>query len=563
MTAPSHFGRYEVLFRIAAGGMAEVYAGCNRGEAGFARLVAIKRMLPHLADDARFVDMFLDEARVAAMIISPHVVQTIDLGRADDGAPYIVMDLVVGVTLAEVLRASALIGQPMPVGIAVEILAQAAQGLHDAHEAQTPAGNLLGIVHRDISPQNVLVGIDGRARVTDFGVAHALQRRTQTEAGTIKGKAAYFSPEQAEGRPLDRRSDVFAMGVVAWETLAGRRLFTSAEGTMAILELVRRMAIPDVRAVRPDIGPELADVVTRVLDRDRDRRHQSALELAVALREAGRTAGEFARYRDVAKYVQTICAERVGAVRDRIERALADHRISVPSIAAPPDTDPTADERARYTPPTKIERPRAPDTRRRADPGAPTEPAWAPQDTEPEEVIPKTRAGETAMARSSPPDTVPPRELAGGADATPVEPARRGRRPLVLAALAAGAALVGVAGVVAWGRAPDPMHGEPPPTTAASGSAVADSADPPAREPTSDTPAADAGALATGTSAPDTATGTEQGSVVPPDAVGARTGPAPTKTGRTGRVGGMELDTDPATGGMRHLGGLDEFGGER
>src|SRR5687767_8991750 len=203
MSAPLRFGRYEALFKIAAGGMAEVFAARIRGEAGFEKLVAVKRMLPHLADDPDFVTMFLDEARVAATIGSPHVVQTLDLGRADDGALYIVMELVVGVTLADLVGHDHNRLQPLPVAIAAEIIAQAAQGLDDAHEAVTPAGDHLEIVHRDISPQNVLIGVDGRVRVADFGIARALFRMTQSETGRVKGKCAYFSPEQAVGKPLD------------------------------------------------------------------------------------------------------------------------------------------------------------------------------------------------------------------------------------------------------------------------------------------------------------------------------------------------------------------------
>src|SRR5262249_23151869 len=158
-------GRYELLFRLATGGMAEVYAGRIRGEAGFEKLVAIKRMLPHLARDAHFVDMFLDEARLAANVASPHVVQTLDLGRADDGSLFLVLELVVGVSLSLLLSTCRRRGIYVPLPIALEVAAQAAQGLDDAHEAVTPTGVHLGIVHRDVSPQNLLVGIDGRTRV--------------------------------------------------------------------------------------------------------------------------------------------------------------------------------------------------------------------------------------------------------------------------------------------------------------------------------------------------------------------------------------------------------------
>ncbi|MBZ0119946.1 MAG: serine/threonine protein kinase, partial [Sandaracinaceae bacterium] len=246
--APGVYGRYETLFRIASGGMAEVYAARSRGEAGFQKLVALKRMLHHLTDDERFVTMFMDEGRLAANITSPHVVSTMDLGRADDGSLYLVMELVVGTTLSTLLRNAARAGGGIPIDIGVELLAQAAQGLHDAHEARTPFGAPLHIVHRDISPQNILVGTDGRARITDFGVARAIMRRTKTSTGEFKGKLSYFSPEQCADRNLDRRSDIFSLGVVAWETLTTRRLF-HAENPLAVLERVTRMPIPAANVV--------------------------------------------------------------------------------------------------------------------------------------------------------------------------------------------------------------------------------------------------------------------------------------------------------------------------
>ncbi|MCA9604356.1 MAG: protein kinase [Myxococcales bacterium] len=279
------YGRYQTLFRIAAGGMAEVYAARVRGEAGFQKLVALKRMLPHLTDDDRFVTMFMDEGKLAANIDSPHCVSTMDLGRAEDGSLYLVMELVVGTTLSTLLRTAAKRGESVPPAVACEILAQAAQGLHDAHEARTPFGAPLQLVHRDVSPQNILVGVDGRVRITDFGVARAVLRRTKTSTGEFKGKLSYFSPEQCADRDLDRRSDLFSLGVVAWETLTTRRLF-HAENPLAVLERVTRMPIPSAHSVTPTVPDGVAGVVAKALERDRDLRYPSALEFARALRAA-------------------------------------------------------------------------------------------------------------------------------------------------------------------------------------------------------------------------------------------------------------------------------------
>lgn len=284
------FGRYEVLFRIAAGGMAEVYAARMVGEGGFEKPVALKRMLPTLAEDERFVEMFLDEGRLAAHISSPHVVQTLDLGRAEDDSLYLVMELVVGVSLAALVRAVLRSKSQLPPAVAVEILSQAAAGLHDAHEARTMYGQPLEIVHRDISPQNILVDVSGRVRITDFGVARALERATHTQSGEVKGKIGYFAPEQVRGKNVDRRTDIFAMGICAWETIAGQRLF-QGDNPAQTLDMVMSMPVPRLDALRPDVPSEVADAIAKALERDQNERFQTAGEFAETLRNAMRPAG--------------------------------------------------------------------------------------------------------------------------------------------------------------------------------------------------------------------------------------------------------------------------------
>lgn len=296
VATPLTFGRYEALFHIASGGMAEVFAARLRGPAGFEKLVAVKRLLPDLNDE-HFVSMFLDEARIAAQISSPHVVQTLELGRAeDDGALYIVMELVVGVTLfdlcvsviegsGEVGRAPTRPPQLLPIPIVVDIVAQAARGMGDAHDATTPTGNALHVVHRDISPQNLLCGVDGRVRVTDFGIARAVSRSTETQVGQLKGKVAYVSPEQGRGQKLDVRSDVFSLGIVAWEALTGKSLFNTGEAAET-LDRVLELKIPSPRALRPDVPEALANAVMWALQRDIDKRCPSAARFERAIREA-------------------------------------------------------------------------------------------------------------------------------------------------------------------------------------------------------------------------------------------------------------------------------------
>ncbi len=333
-------GRYTLLFRFAAGGMAEVFVGRMRGEGGFEKPVAIKRMLPALAEETRFVDMFLDEARIAAMVSSPHVVPTLDVGKDEDGLPYIVMELVTGVSLSQLMRAVLEKQQPYPpLPMIVEILAQAAQGLDDAHTARRPTGEPLELIHRDVSPQNILVGVDGRARLTDFGVARAIQRVTRTSTGEVKGKLSYFSPEQAQNAELDQRSDVFALGVVAWEMISGRRLF-QRDDPMSTLRAVLQEPIPLVSDVRPEVPQALANTIALALVRDRDQRFESAGAFAHALRTSGVPTPTRA---SLGKWIESVGGEKLQHFQSKIARAFGapavpDARTPLPLATASPDS---------------------------------------------------------------------------------------------------------------------------------------------------------------------------------------------------------------------------------
>ncbi|MCZ7686242.1 MAG: serine/threonine protein kinase [Sandaracinaceae bacterium] len=279
------FGRYETLFRIAGGGMAEVYAARALGEGGFQKLVALKRMRPELAEDARFVTMFLDEGRVAANIASPNVVSTLDLGRAEDRSLYLVMELVKGVSLQQLMAETKLRGTTIPLPMAVDIIAQAAAGLHDAHEARSPGGEPLSIVHRDCSPHNILIDVGGQVKITDFGIAKAMERQTQSHAGEMKGKLCYLSAEQARGQPVDRRADVFILGIVAWEVLTGQLLF-DADHPVEALAKVTSMPIPPVDSINPAVSRDLAAAVAQALERDPDQRFGTAAAFGNALANA-------------------------------------------------------------------------------------------------------------------------------------------------------------------------------------------------------------------------------------------------------------------------------------
>ena len=299
--------------------MAEVYAARILGEGGFEKVVALKRMLPTLAEDERFVTMFLDEGRVAANISSPNVVQTLDLGRAEDDSLYLVMELVVGVPLSRLLREVLKGGKHVETDIAVEILAQAASGLHDAHEATTPMGDPLHIVHRDVSPQNILVDRAGRTRILDFGVARAMQRSSHTQTGEVKGKMAYFAPEQATGAPLDRRVDIWALGVVAWECLSGRRLFKT-ENPLHTLQKITQEPIPTLLDVRPTISPKLSICVAKALRRNPDERYATCREFAQALRTAAASKPTAVQ---IGAYVQANGGDSLRKLETGLKMALA------------------------------------------------------------------------------------------------------------------------------------------------------------------------------------------------------------------------------------------------
>lgn len=316
-------GRYELLFRIAAGGMAEVYAARVQGEAGFEKLVAVKRMLPTLADDEEFVTMFLDEARLAANISSPYVVQTLDLGRDGDGALFIAMELIVGVTLSRIMKEAAKVRRAVPVPMAVELLAQSAEGLHAAHVATTPIGQALDIIHRDVSPQNILVGVDGRARLTDFGVARAVLRSTKTDAGRIKGKFAYCAPEQLRSEEIDQRADIFSLGVVSWEALAGQRLFV-ADHPLATMERVTSMPILPLHQVRARVPEGVSAVVDKALQRDPNGRQTTAREFAMELRRAATDAGlKLPAQSDISRFVKAAGGAPLKKMRSNIQEALS------------------------------------------------------------------------------------------------------------------------------------------------------------------------------------------------------------------------------------------------
>jgi serine/threonine protein kinase len=273
-------GRYSVFAELASGGMATVYLGRMSGAVGFGRTVAIKRLHPHLARDPDFVTMFLDEARLAARVQHPNVVPTLDVVTTDNEL-FLVLEYVKGETLGGLLRAARHGNIPVPIPITLSILVDLLNGLHAAHEAKDEQGVALDIVHRDVSPQNVIVGADGVARVLDFGVAKAASRLQTTREGQIKGKVSYMAPEQITGQAT-RRSDVYAAGVVLWEALALRRLFTGDNEA----QLLHAVLVPNLEPpskYNPGVPPELDRIVLRALSTDPELRFATAREMAESL----------------------------------------------------------------------------------------------------------------------------------------------------------------------------------------------------------------------------------------------------------------------------------------
>ncbi|GMV13168.1 MAG: hypothetical protein AMXMBFR56_13920 [Polyangiaceae bacterium] len=345
-------GRYQVVGHLATGGMAEILLGRLRGPSGFERPVVIKRILPHLAEQQRFVDMFLDEARIAAGIQHKNVVQVTDLGHSGQHL-YLVMEYLEGENVAALIKRSLAVKRKTSFGLAAYIVAEACSGLHAAHELTDDAGSPLGIVHRDVSPQNVFVTYSGGVKVLDFGVAKAFVRISpETEAGQLKGKVEYMSPEQARGKPLDRRSDIFALGVVLYELVSRRRLF-KRDSVLASLEAITKEPILPPSQVAPDCPVSLERVILKALVKDPAGRYATAAEmrrdlLAVTHETLGAADPEQA----LAGAMQELFRDRATEKREMLRRVRAgeehpevpvaepDESVDIPDLIVPPSGAP-------------------------------------------------------------------------------------------------------------------------------------------------------------------------------------------------------------------------------
>ena len=297
-------GRYQIIGRLATGGMAEVYLALSGDVPGFRTLVVVKRILPHLSSNAQFIRMFLDEARLAALLDHPNIVRIIEVGH--DGEDYfLVMELVQGKPLSAVLRKAAREHRPPSPALTSYLISQAAHGLAYAHTLTDGDGRPLGVVHRDVSPQNVLISFEGAVKLIDFGVARAFGRVAHTSPGGLKGKIDYMSPEQASAEEVDHRADVFALGVVLWEAVTGRRLFRR-ETELATMRAIVDDPIPHPAEIA-SIPPELDAIVMRALRKRKDARFASAQEMAVALEKFAFSNNGFSPMQ-VAAYTKSLFA---------------------------------------------------------------------------------------------------------------------------------------------------------------------------------------------------------------------------------------------------------------
>ncbi len=303
-------GRYTLRYRIAQGGMASVYLARLSSAAGFEKWVAVKTIHPHIASNPKFVRMFLDEARLAAQLDHPNLCSVFDFGEAD-GTYYLAMEYLHGETLGAVARKAYSERGSMPRDLSARVVADAARGLHAAHELRAEDGRPAGVVHRDVSPENIFVTYRGVAKVVDFGVARSNQQAAdRTATGELKGKLAYMSPEQMQDHPIDRRTDVWALGVVLWEITVGRRLFRRHTDGATVLAVIRD-TIPRPSKLKPDYPKALEAIVMRALERDPEKRYQSAHDLARALESYLASTGVPMSTDEIGDYMHGLFAEQI------------------------------------------------------------------------------------------------------------------------------------------------------------------------------------------------------------------------------------------------------------
>ncbi len=342
MKKPIPFGKYLLLERVNVGGMAEVFKGKAFGVEGFERLVAVKRILPSIAEDQEFITMFIDEAKIAVQLTHANIAQIFDLGKESESY-FIAMEYVHGKDLRAIFDRVRKRGETVPVPMACYGIMKVCEGLDYAHNKRDSSGRDLHLVHRDVSPQNVLISYDGEIKLIDFGIAKAANKAGKTQAGILKGKFGYMSPEQVRGLPLDRRSDIFAVGIVLYELLTGERLFVG-ESDFSTLEKVRNVDIMPPSTYNRRIPEELEQIVLKALAKDVEDRYQTAMDLHDDLQSFMYTSGNFFARKDLSGYMRKSFSDEIAreTARDEEYRKLQAPRSGleafddIPSRTAPP-----------------------------------------------------------------------------------------------------------------------------------------------------------------------------------------------------------------------------------
>jgi serine/threonine-protein kinase len=310
--------------------MSEIFIARQRGLVALSRLVVVKRILPHLAEEPQFVEMFLEEARLASLVNHPNVVQIFDVDQYD-GQYYIAMEYIGGPSVSALVRRLRAEDRAFPYPVAAEIVAQACEGLHAAHELSDESGAPLLLVHRDVSPHNLMIAENGQVKLVDFGIAKARGSAVQTRSGNIKGKYPYMSPEQCRGEPLDRRTDIFSVGVVFFELVTGRRIFQRAT-ELHTLKAITEERIPLAREIRPDVPEEISEVIRHAMQRNRDQRFGTAAEMGLAVRGALSGLSVPTTPTTVAAYVASEHGEILAARAEAIRKV---SQLTSPGTAVP------------------------------------------------------------------------------------------------------------------------------------------------------------------------------------------------------------------------------------
>ncbi len=332
---PDRFGQYELLERIASGGMAELFRARRTGVEGFQKIVAIKKILPHIADNDEFITMFADEAKLASQLNHPNIVHIYDLGKIEAGGYFIAMEYVDGMDLRTILRSGRDTALPLPVPLAVYIASKVASALDYAHRRRDTRGEELRIVHRDVSPQNILISHEGEIKLCDFGIAKADRKVSKTESGSLKGKLQYMSPEQAWGKSIDLRSDLFSLGCVLHESLTGRRLFRG-DSDLTVLELVRKAEVGPPSDANPDVAADLDAVVIKALARDPQERYGTGAEMLRDLEAVLNSYRPAPGGADLAIYLDRLREAKVSAAAPSATREVPRPPAPAPSPAAAP-----------------------------------------------------------------------------------------------------------------------------------------------------------------------------------------------------------------------------------